>query len=151
MSEQQKTLHFSSASHQSPAGQGKALCTQMKYNQVLRSWCIDLSKKQGGGKKGQGLRGEIERQSLSLCFGTGQAPKPMKRYPRWQNSHKQVAFPRRPVPFSARPCAVCQHGPEADARAGISSAAQAATRPAQRFVSTGAILVTQRFPCKALR
>lgn len=70
--EQHKTLHFSSAGCQRPAGQGKALCTQVKYNQVLCSWCIDLSKKQGGGKKGQDRRGEIKRQGLSLCFGAGQ-------------------------------------------------------------------------------
>lgn len=61
------------------ARQGKALCTQMKYNQVLHSWCIDLSKNQGGGKC---LRGENERQILFLCFGASEVRKPMKHYPR---------------------------------------------------------------------
>lgn len=103
MSEQQRTWHFLSAGHRRPAGQGRALCTQMKYSQVLHSWCTDLSKKQGDGKEGQGLRGEIERQSLSLCFGAGQESKPMKHHPRWQHPHKEMAFPRHPVPFSIHP------------------------------------------------
>jgi len=107
-SEQQKTLHFSSAGRRRPAGRGKAFCTQMKYNQALRSWHVDLRKKQGDGKKGQGVRGEIEKQSLSLCFDASQAPKTMKHSPRWQSRRKNVAFPRHTVPFIIHQQAICR-------------------------------------------